>query len=139
MRIEHHAVADDAFAAGAQHAAGNELEHELLAADDDGVAGVMAAGVARHGGEPLAEHVHNFALALVAPLGAQHYRRLCSHVFGFPFDWPGAAPGGFPARGRRLDCGVSGRATSKMINPGVGRFARKNRSWQCRSKSRIPG
>ncbi len=46
---------------------------------NDRVPGVMPAGVARHGAEPLAQHVHNLALALVAPLGAQHYRRLCSH------------------------------------------------------------
>ena len=78
--IEHHAVADDAFAARAQHAAGNELQHEFLPANDDGVAGVVAARVTRHGAEPLAQHVHNLAFALVAPLGAQHYRRLRSHV-----------------------------------------------------------
>jgi hypothetical protein len=42
--------------------------------------GVMPARVARHGGKPLAQHVHNLPFALVAPLGAQHYRRLCSHL-----------------------------------------------------------
>ena len=82
--VQHHAVADDAFAARAQHAAGDELQDELLAADDDGMPGVMPAGIARHRGEPLAQHVHNFAFALVAPLGAQHYCRLCSHVFRIP-------------------------------------------------------
>ena len=52
-RVEHDAVADDAFALRAQHAAGNELQNELLAGDDDGVAGVVAAGVARDDGELL--------------------------------------------------------------------------------------
>ncbi len=80
-RVENHAVADDALASLAQHAAGNELQHELLPADDDGVPGVVPARVACHGAEALAQHVHNFALALVAPLGAQHYRRLRSHLF----------------------------------------------------------
>ena len=79
-RVQHHAVADDALAARPQHAAGNQLQHELLLADDDRVAGVVPARITRHGAEPLAQHVHNLALALVAPLGAQHYRRLCSHV-----------------------------------------------------------
>jgi hypothetical protein len=41
----------------------------------------MAAGIARYRGKPLAEHVYDFALALVAPLGAQYYSRLCSHCF----------------------------------------------------------
>ena len=81
--IEDHAVADDAFASRAEHAAGNELQYEFLPADDDGVSGVVAAGIARHGGEALAEHVDNLALALVAPLGAQHHRCLRSHLFPF--------------------------------------------------------
>ena len=79
--VQHHAVADDAHAARAQHAAGNELQHEFLAADDDGVAGVVAAGITRHGAEALAEHVHDLSLALIAPLGAQHHRRFRSHCF----------------------------------------------------------
>ena len=77
--IEHHAVADDAFAVGANDAAGNELQDELVLADDDGVPGVMPAGVARYGTEALAQHVDYLSFALVAPLGAQHYSRLCSH------------------------------------------------------------
>ena len=48
---------------------------------NDGVPGVVSARVACHGVEPLAQHVHNLALALVAPLGAEHYRCLRSHLF----------------------------------------------------------
>src|SRR6185437_9854442 len=48
--VEHHAIADYASAAEAQHAAGNQLQHEFLAVDDDGVAGVVAAGVAGYDG-----------------------------------------------------------------------------------------
>jgi hypothetical protein len=44
------------------------------------MAGIVPACVPRYGGKALAQHVHNLAFALVAPLGAQHYRRLCSHV-----------------------------------------------------------
>jgi hypothetical protein len=77
--IEDDAVADDAYAIGANDAAGNELQDELVLANDDGVPGVMAAGVTRHGGEPLAKHVDNLSLTLIAPLGTQHYSRLCSH------------------------------------------------------------
>ena len=71
--IEHHAVADDAAAAFAQHAAGNQLQDELLAVDGDGVSGVVSAGIARHDLEALGEHVNDLAFALVAPLGADDH------------------------------------------------------------------
>ena len=77
--IEDDSVADNTFAPRPKYAAGNELQHELVFADDDRVPGVMSAGVARHSGKPLAEHVYDFSLALVAPLGAQHHSRLRSH------------------------------------------------------------
>ena len=104
-----------------QHAAGNELEHKLLAADDDRMAGVVPAGVARHGREPLAEHVHNLALALVAPLGAQHHCCLCSHLDPFPLqrDRPaqfflGCATPGLHNEG----AATPPAAPLPMINPG---------------------
>src|SRR6202012_5247127 len=80
-RVEHHAVANHALAAGPQHAAGNQLQNKLLLAMNDRVPGVVPARVARHRAEPLAEHVYNFAFALIAPLGAQHYCRLRSHGY----------------------------------------------------------
>ena len=95
--IEHHAVADDAFAPRPQHAAGDELENELLAADDDGVPCVVATSIACDGGKPFAQHVHNLAFALVAPLGAQHYCRLRSHVQDSRSEWPGAGSNERPA------------------------------------------
>ena len=49
------------------------------------VPGIMASGITRHRAETLAEHVYDLSLALVAPLGAQHYRRLRSHRFPFLF------------------------------------------------------
>ncbi len=69
-RVEHHAIADDAAAAFAQHAAGNQLQDELLALDGDGVSRIVAAGIARDDLEALREHVDDFAFAFVAPLGA---------------------------------------------------------------------
>ena len=104
--IEHHAVADDALAPRPKHAAGNELQDELVLANDDGVPGVMPAGVARHGGKPLAQHVYNLSLALVAPLGAQHHSRLRSHRRPDSTRSPAAA--GFQvavAHGHRFGCG----------------------------------
>ena len=74
--IEHHSVADDAAAAFAQHAAGNQLQDELFAVDGDRVSGIMAAGITRHHVEALREHVNDLALALVAPLGADDDCRL---------------------------------------------------------------
>ena len=46
--IDHHAIADDGLDAGPQNAARNQLENELLGADEDGVSGVVAALVAGH-------------------------------------------------------------------------------------------
>jgi len=83
-RVKHYAIADDALASGAEHAAGDELEDEFLVPVNDGVPGVVPAGIARHGVEPFAQHIHNLALALVAPLGAQYHRRLSSHVGSVP-------------------------------------------------------
>src|SRR5207237_10135347 len=74
--IKRHAVAGDAAAALAQHSAGHQLQHKFFAVDDHGVAGVVSAGVARHYGEVLREHVDNFAFAFVAPLRAYHNRGL---------------------------------------------------------------
>src|SRR6185437_8975390 len=78
-RIEDHAVADDAFAVRAQHAAGDQLENEFLAVRNHGMARIVASRIAGDGGKAFAENVYNFPLPLIAPLGAQHYRRLRSH------------------------------------------------------------
>ncbi len=71
LRVKHDAVADDALAAGAEDAAGDKLQDELAAVDDDGVAGVVAAGVTGDDGEALGEDVDDFAFAFVAPLGSE--------------------------------------------------------------------
>ena len=121
--IEDDAVADDAYAVGANNAAGNELQDKLVLANDDGVPGVMAAGVARHGAEPLAQHVDNLSLTLIAPLGAQHYSRLCSHSPSLiPHDNP---PQQFVPRLLRagMDFGaVWSPATFSILNPACAQY-----------------
>ena len=72
-RIQHHAVADDTLALRPQHAAGDQLQNELLAGNDHRVPGVVSAGIARHHGELLAQHVDDLALALIAPLRAEDH------------------------------------------------------------------
>ncbi len=73
MRIEHDAVADDRNLAGPQHARRQQRELVGRAVDDQRVAGIVAALEAHHdvglGGQP----VDDLALALVAPLRADHH------------------------------------------------------------------
>ncbi len=54
------------------------MQDELLAVDDDGVAGIVAAGIAGYNGKTLRQNVDNLSFALVAPLGADNYRGLAS-------------------------------------------------------------
>ena len=61
-----------AFYAGAQNAAGNQLEDELFFADEDGVAGVVAALIARDDVEALGEKIDDLTFAFVAPLRAKN-------------------------------------------------------------------
>ena len=51
---------------------GMRCRTKRLAADDDGVAGVVSAVVARHDLDLLGEQVDDLALAFVAPLAARH-------------------------------------------------------------------
>jgi hypothetical protein len=74
--IKDNAIADHAAATFAQHPARNELEHEFLAGNNDGVSGVVPAGVTGHHRKVLGEHVNDLAFAFVAPLGAYDDRRL---------------------------------------------------------------
>ena len=76
---EHHAVADEALHVVAQDARGDELEHSLLAADDERVAGVVSALKAHHGRRAVREPVHDLAFALVAPLGTDDDYVLAHH------------------------------------------------------------
>ena len=73
-RIEHHAIANHAAATGAQHAAGHKLQNKFLAVDDDGVAGIVSAGIAGDHRKVLRQNVDDLPFALVAPLGANDHR-----------------------------------------------------------------
>ena len=71
-RVDDHAVADDTGDARVQDARRDQVEDELLAADVDGVPGVVAALIAADHGEVRCQQIDDLALAFVAPLGAQH-------------------------------------------------------------------
>ena len=70
QRIGDHAIADEARPAGMQNAGGDQVQHMLAAADDDGVAGVAAALVAHDQVGLRGQHVDDLAFAFIAPLGA---------------------------------------------------------------------
>jgi hypothetical protein len=73
FRRKHHAVADVAGDALPEDARGNEVQDGLLAADHQGVAGVVTALETHHALGVVGEPVDHLALALVAPLGADDY------------------------------------------------------------------
>jgi len=72
-RIKHHAVADEAYFARVQNARGDEVQHALLATHNKGVPSVVAALKANDGGAFLRQHIHDFAFALIAPLGPEDH------------------------------------------------------------------
>ncbi len=81
------AVADYRGDLGVHHPAGNEAERERLFADDDGVAGVVAALVTDYNVRVLRQQIGDLALSFVAPLGADDDRG--RHVWSFrcPGGW----------------------------------------------------
>ena len=89
LRIDDDAVADHAADAVVQDAGRQQVQDELRAADQHRVAGVVAALVPGDDREVRGEQVDDLALALVAPLRANHrnvhrrsYRRLPSAASG---------------------------------------------------------
>ena len=72
------AVPDGASHTGVEDARGDQPEGEVLVGELDRVAGVVAALVARHDVELLAQQVDDFPFAFVAPLSAENgYVRHC--------------------------------------------------------------
>ena len=71
-RIEHHAVADDAELARPHHAGRQQRQLVGDAVDDERMAGIVAALEAHDDVGALRKPVDDLALALVAPLGADH-------------------------------------------------------------------
>ena len=58
------------------------MQYGLPAPVDDGMPGVMPALKAHHGGRVPGQQIHNFALALIAPLGAEH-NNIFTHLSRF--------------------------------------------------------
>ncbi|DAZ98525.1 TPA: hypothetical protein N0F65_007024 [Lagenidium giganteum] len=75
-------VANDAHGVLVQNARRHQVELVLLAVVHDGVAGVGAARHARNDVVLLRQHVHELALAFIAPLGAQHHVHAGVQPFG---------------------------------------------------------
>ena len=73
LRIDHHAIADDRQLAAAHHAGRQQRQFVGLAVDDQRVAGIVAALEAHDDVGLLGQPVDDLALALVAPLGADHH------------------------------------------------------------------
>ena len=73
--IDDHARADDRVLVRAQDAAGDELKHIAILANDDRVASIVAAGNAHNIIKRPSQIIDNLALALVAPLRADHNDR----------------------------------------------------------------
>ena len=72
VKVDDHAVPDDGGGVAIENACGQQVHDELLATHHDGVAGVVATGVAHHQIDVLTQRVDRLALALVTPLGSQH-------------------------------------------------------------------
>ena len=70
--VDHDAGADDRDLARPHHAGGQQRQLVGLVADDQGVAGIVPALEAHHDLRALRQPIDDLALALVAPLGADH-------------------------------------------------------------------
>ena len=77
-RVDDHPVADDRDAVRPQHPAGQQVQRVRLVADDDRVAGVVAALVAHDVLDPATEEIGGLPFALIAPLGSDEHD--CWHV-----------------------------------------------------------
>src|SRR2546429_2663707 len=87
-RIHHHACADDRVPLRPQNSAGDELQHEAVFSDDDGVPRVVASGNACNVVERAGQIVYDLALALITPLRAYHHNGF--HSFSLFSRFPGS-------------------------------------------------
>ena len=69
LGVDDAAVTDYRHVVGIHDAGGHLVQAVLLAVDDDGVAGVVAARVAHDGIKVAGDQVADLTLALIAPLG----------------------------------------------------------------------
>jgi hypothetical protein len=70
-------VADQATRPLGQDARGNQVQHGLLAVDDEGVARVVPSLEPDHGVGLMGQQVHDLAFALVTPLGSEDHHGSC--------------------------------------------------------------
>ncbi len=73
LEVDDDTVADDRDAAGAEDAAGQQVEGVLLVTDDDRVAGVVAAVELHDVVDAATEQIGGLAFAFVAPLGSDDH------------------------------------------------------------------
>src|SRR5205823_3306612 len=113
----HDAIADDGLNSGPEYPAWNQLEYELLLADEYRVSRVVPALVARDEVEFLGEQVDHLPFALVTPLRAQyndvfHWKTKTTHCNAGHTSIPVlrllfyADVRDFPEHGRRVICGA---------------------------------
>ena len=72
LRIDDHAVADDARDAVVQDPRRNEPQNELRAVHIDRVAGVVSTLIPRDDGEMRRQEIDDLALAFITPLRTEH-------------------------------------------------------------------
>jgi hypothetical protein len=70
LRVDDHSFAENAQLSWVQDARRNQVGHQLVAANHQGVPGVGTAAEAHHRVSPHRQDVDNFAFAFVAPLSA---------------------------------------------------------------------
>ena len=73
LEVDDYAVADHGVDAGREDAGGQQVQGVLLVADDDGVAGVVAAVELHDPVGAVTEQIGGLAFALVAPLDADDH------------------------------------------------------------------
>ena len=114
--VEDHSVANHIDATGSENASGHQLQDEPLPLDDDGVTGVVSAGIAGDYRERLRKYVDDLAFTLVAPLGSDNDRSFASLQFllrgicAARSAAPRVAHTGFPQLGNDWKTGMIGRS-----------------------------
>ena len=78
LQRQDHAIADQALHVSVQDSRGDQRQNGLLAADHQGMSGVVAALEAHHGLHLVGQQVDDLALALVAPLQTD-YDEILTH------------------------------------------------------------
>ena len=84
LHIQRHSVAQDIDHVRAENARGQQVQSESAEIIDDGVAGVPAALITHDDIEPVRQHVHHAAFALIAPVDAHDHTGIHVITPSFP-------------------------------------------------------